>query len=47
MVSGMFFIKIQTDKTAEKVEKIVNDAGGYFRYDGECGWEGFRCFEIE
>ena len=48
MVGGMFFIKIQTDKTAEKIEKIVNDAGGSFRYDdGECGWEGYKQFEIE
>ena len=48
MVVGMFFMKIQTDKTAEKVEKIVSDAGGSLRYDdGECGWEGYKMFEIE
>jgi hypothetical protein len=46
-VCGMFHIKIQTDKTAEKVERIVGAAGGSLRYSGDSLWEGFKEFEIE
>ena len=47
VVVGMFHIKIQTDKTADKVERIVGAAGGSLRYDGDSRWEGFKEFEIE
>lgn len=46
-VSGMFHIKIQTEKTAEKVSKIVGEAGGSLRFDGPSGWDGYMEFEIE
>jgi hypothetical protein len=47
MVLGMFHIKIQTDKTAEKVEKIASDAGGSLRFNGDSLWEGYKEFENE
>lgn len=46
-VWGMFHIKIQTEKTAEKVERIAGEASGSLRYNGESNWEGFQEFEIE
>jgi len=46
-VNGMFHIKIQTDKTAEKIERISGEAGGSLRYEGDSSWEGFKEFEIE
>jgi hypothetical protein len=47
LVCGMFLIKIQTEKTGEKVERIAGAAGGSLRYDGDSLWEGFKEFEIE
>ena len=46
-VVGMFHIKIQTDKTAENVERIAVAAGGSLRFNGDSQWEGFKEFEIE
>lgn len=46
-VSGMFHIKIQTDKTAEKIERIASDAEGSLRFEGPSNWDGFMEFEIE
>ena len=47
VVVGMFHIKIQTDETAEKIERIASDAGGSLRYSGDSLWDGFKEFEIE
>ena len=47
VVVGRFHIKIQTDKTAEKVSRIAAAADGSLRYDGNSSWEGFKAFEIE
>jgi hypothetical protein len=44
---GMFHIKIQTDKTAEKVSRIAGDAGGSLHFSGDSIWEGYKEFEIE
>jgi hypothetical protein len=46
-VAGMFHIKIQTDKTAEKISRIAGEAGGSLRLNGDSLWEGFKEFEIE
>jgi hypothetical protein len=46
-VMGMFHIKIQTDKTADKIAKIAEEAGGSLRFDGDSDWEGYKVFEIE
>jgi hypothetical protein len=46
-VIGMFHIKIQTDKTADKIAKIAGEAGGSLRFDGDSDWEGYKVFEIE
>lgn len=46
-VLGMFHIKIQTDKTAEKISEIAGGAGGSLRFDGDSAWEGYKEFEIE
>ena len=35
-------IKIQTEKTAEKVGAILG-----IRFEGESGWDGFMTFEDE
>ena len=39
---GMIHIKIQTEKTAEKLGDILG-----IRFDGESGWDGFMTFEDE
>jgi hypothetical protein len=46
-IFGMFHIKIQTDETAEKIQKIAGEAEGSLRYNGDSMWEGFKEFEIE
>ena len=46
-VCGMFHIKIQTDKTAEKISSMAGEAGGSLRYSGDSLWNGFKEFEIE
>lgn len=46
-VVGMFHIKIQTDKTAEKIERIAGEARGSLHFSGESRWDGFKEFEIE
>ena len=46
-IVGMFHIKIQTDKTAEKISQIAGKAGGSLRLNGDSQWEGFKEFEIE
>lgn len=46
-IVGMCHIKIQTDKTAEKIEKIAAEAGGSLRFNGDSLWEGYKEFEIE
>ena len=47
VVLGMFHIKIQTDKTAEKIEQIASEAGGSLRFNGDSLWDGYKEFEIE
>jgi len=47
VVVGMFHIKIQTDKTAQKVEESVCSAGGSLRHNGDSMWGGYKEFEIE
>lgn len=47
VVMGMFHIKVQTEKTGEKISRIAGDAHGSLRYSGESLWEGFKEFEIE
>lgn len=46
-VSGMFHIKIQTEKTALKIEHLADIANGSLRFDGKSCFEGFMVFEIE
>ncbi len=46
-VVGMFHIKIQTDKTAEKVERIAASVHGSLRFNGDSMWDGYKEFEIE
>jgi hypothetical protein len=46
-VTGMFHIRIQTDKTAEKVSRIAGEAEGSLRFSGDSLWEGYKEFEIE
>ena len=41
-VAGMIHIKIQTEKTAEKLGEILG-----IRFEGESGWDGFMVFEDE
>jgi len=42
IMMGMIHIKIQTEKTAEKVGEILG-----IRFEGESGWDGFMTFEDE
>jgi hypothetical protein len=42
IMSGMIHIKIQTEKTAEKVGEILG-----IRFEGESRWDGFMVFEDE
>ena len=44
---GMFYIKIQTEKTAEKIERLSYKEGGSLRFNGEANREGYMEFEIE
>jgi len=46
-ILGMFHIKIQTDKTANKISKIAEDSRGSLRFEGDSEWDGFKVFEIE
>lgn len=46
-VTGMFHIKIQTEQTGEKVERIAGDGDGSLRFDGPSPFEGYMIFEIE
>ena len=41
-MSGMIHIKIQTEKTAEKIGEILG-----IRFEGESLWDGFMTFEDE
>jgi hypothetical protein len=47
VVTGMFHIKIQTEETAKKVERLAAKGGGSLRFDGESEWDGYMVFEIE
>lgn len=40
-------MKIQTEKTGEKVSKVVEEAGGSLIYSGDSAWDCFKEFEIE
>ena len=42
IMMGMIHIKIQTEKTAEKLGEILG-----IRFEGESGWDGFMVFEDE
>jgi hypothetical protein len=52
-LTGMIFIKIQTETTAEKIETLVDQHGSYLRWDGETDpsitptLAGFMVFEDE
>jgi hypothetical protein len=47
LVGGIFHIRIQTDKTAEKIENLAADVHGSLRFDGDSIFEGYKVFEIE
>lgn len=46
-VGTMIHIKIQTERTAEKVERIAAQGGGSLRFDSESQFPGFMMFETE
>ncbi len=46
-VWGMFHIRIQTDKTAEKMSDVVSESHGSLRFNGDSLWDGYKEFEIE
>lgn len=46
-VTGMFHMKILSDKVAENLSKIVYSAGGSLCFSGDSKWEGYKEFEIE
>ena len=52
-LTGMIYIKIQTETTAEKIETLAGTCGSYLRWDGEADpsitptLAGFMVFEDE